>query len=179
MLFDQPPRAPGSSLCDPGVPPSSPGSHGVLVHGQHLSSCLPPQTRGYPLGYPRLRVSVHPAPLRIARCLSASPVYSRETQRLGRLAQSRFPSVGLGVDPLPGGLPGSLLALAGQHRPLRYLNESPAPGVLLPDVGSPGTSYGRHVSELGRPPCVCLPSVWLHSQCPHQGSPIPEPGGFI
>ena len=102
-----------------------------------------------------------------------------EAQRLGGLAQSQFPSLGLGVDPLPGCLPGSLPPLTGQHRPLRHLHESLAPGVLLPGVGSPGPSHGRHEPELGRPPRLCLPSVRLHFQCPRQGSPISEPGGHV
>ena len=167
-LFDQPSRASGGSLGSLGFPSSSEGSSGVVVHG-----------RGYPLVHPQLGSAVHPSPLRIQRCSSAPPVCSWEAQRLGGFSQSGFPSLGLRVDPLPRGLPRAFPSLAGHHRPLRHLHESPSSVLLLPNGGPSGSRDRRHAPELGWPPSVCLPSFRLPSQCPRQGSLVLESRGDI
>ena len=72
-------------------------------------------SKGVPVRLPSISWLSHPAPLRTSRCSSAPPNCPWEAKRLGGLPQSRFLSVGLGVDPLPGSLQGSVPPLAGQH----------------------------------------------------------------
>ena len=143
----------------------------MSLHRQHLGFGLPPQTRGYQVGDTQYRGSVHTTPLRVQRCSSAPPVCAWEAQCSGELPQPRFPGIGLRMDSVPGGLPGSLPLLAGHHRPVRNVHEPLAPG-----VGSPGPSHRRDEPELGRPPSLCLPSVRLHSQCPRQDPSVSESG---
>ena len=138
---------------------------GFLVHGQHLSSGLPAQGRGYLLGHPQLRGSVHPSLLRVQRCTSATPVCSWDSQRLGRFPQSRFPSLGLRVDPLPRGMPEAFPSLAGQHRPIGHLHESLSAGLLLLDGGSSSDGDRRMrqcwdgIQAYAFPPFGFLPNV--------------------
>ena len=152
------------------------GQSCVSIHGQHLSSRLPPQARGHQASHAQFRGSGHSSPLRDQRC-SAPPVCSGEAQCPRGFPQPRFPGLGFRVDSMPGGLPGTIPPLAGNYRPLRYIHEPPSSSLFLSSGGSTGPGHRRNEPVLGRPPGFCLPSVRLHSECFNQGPPVSESGG--
>ena len=81
------------------------------------------------------------------------------------------------MDSFHGCLPGAVPPLTGHSGSLRYLPQPSAPGLLLPDGGSPGCGHSSDAPVLGSSPGLRLPAVWAHPALPHQGSPIPQPGG--
>ena len=61
------------------------------------------------------------------------------------------------LNPLCGGISSSSSPLAGHHRPLCNLPQSPAACLFLSDGGLSVSGHRRHASELGRPSGLCLP----------------------
>ena len=177
VLFHQPSRAPSSSVCAPGFPSSSLRPVCVPLHRQHFGSCLPPQARGHQVGDSQFGGPIHSLPLQGQRCSSAPPVCAGEAQCNFGLPQPRFPGVGIRMDSVSGGLPGSFPPLAGHYRPVRHLHEPPASSLFLPGGGSPSPAHRRHEPVLRRPPGLCLSSVRIHSECPCQDPPVSESGG--
>ena len=176
-LFNQSSRTSCHSLCGPRFSPSSPRPVCLAFHGQHLSSCLPPQARGHQVSHSQFSGSGHPSSVRDRRCSSAPPVCSGEAQCLHGFTQPLFPGIKVKVDSLPGGVSRTLPPLVGHHRPLRHIHEPPPAGLFLSGGGSPSPGHRRDEPVLGRPPGLCLPSVRLHSKCTSQGPSISESGG--
>ena len=81
------------------------------------------------------------------------------------------------MDSFHGGLPGAVPPLAGHGGSIRYLPQPSAPGLLLPDSGSTGCWHRCDAPVLGSSPGLRPPTVRVHPVLPHQGSPIPQPGG--
>ena len=176
-LFHQSSGTSCHSVCHPRFSPSSSRPVCLAFHRQHLSSCLPPQARGHQVSHTQFRGADHPSSVRDQRCSSAPPVCSGEAQCPRGFPQPRFPSVGVRVDSLPGGVSGTIPPLVGQHRPLRQIHEQPPTGLCLSGGGSPGPDHRHNDPVLGRPSGLCLPSVRLHSECSSQGPPTSESGG--
>ena len=174
-IFHQPPRTPCCSVSDSGFSTSPPGSVGLTFNQQHDRSSFSAQGGGHEVFQPQCSGSGYPSPLRGERSSSAPPVCSRTAQCPGRLPQLWLPSPGFRMDPLPGGLSGAFPSLAGHHRPVRYLPEPPSSGLFFANGGSTVGGDRCYAPNLGQPPNLRVPSVWLHSVCPHQGSPVVEP----
>ena len=97
-IFDQSSRTSSDSVCHPRFSPSAPRTVCLAFHGQHLCSCLPPQTRGHQVSHTQFRGPDHPSSVRDQRCASAPPVCSREAQCPRGFPQPGFPSIGVRVD---------------------------------------------------------------------------------
>ena len=176
-LFHQSSGTSCHSVCHPRFSPSSSRPVCLAFHRQHLSSCLPPQARGHQVSHTQFRGADHPSSVRDQQCSSAPPVCSGEAQCPRGFPQPRFPSVGVRVDSLPGGVSGTIPPLVGQHRPLRQIHEQPPTVLCLSGGGSPGPGHRRNDPVLGQPSGLCLPSIRLHSECSSQGPPTSESGG--
>ena len=99
---------------------------------------------------------------------ATSPVHLGVSQHESGSSQSAQPGDRVGMDATPGGSPGSSSPVAGDHRPVRDLADSEAPGVLCSSVGTQG-SEGRCIPPaLGQPPGICLPSHSHHNESSSQ-----------
>ena len=160
-----------------GFPPSFPRPYGVSFHGQHGSAFIPPQGRGYSVFDPQLRGPGCSSPLQSQWSASAPPVCPWPPQRPCGLSQPRLSGTGVRMDSFHGGLSGAVPPLAGHGGCIRYISQPSAPGLLLPDGGSPGCGHRCDAPVLGSSPSLRLPTVWVHPALPHQGSPILQSGG--
>ena len=160
-----------------GFPPSSPRLCGVSFHGQYHSAFIPPQGRGYSIFDPQLRGPGYPSALRGQRSVSAPLVCAWPPQRPCGHPQPRLSIAGVRMDSFHGGLSGAIPSLAGHSGSRRHISQPSAPGLLLPNGGSPGCGHRCDAPVLGSSPGLLLPAVWVHPALPHQGSPLPQPGG--
>ena len=174
-LFDQSPRALGSSP----ISPSARESVGCSVLRQYHRPVVPAQGGWYPFFQPQRCGSGHSSPVRGTCCASAPPVYSGPPQRPHGFSQSELSGSGLRMDPLPGGLQRSIPSVAGHHRPFCDLPQPSASRLLLSDGGSEGGRDRCYASALESSPGLCVPSLWPHSSSSVQGPSLPRPGGDV
>ena len=130
---------------------------------------------GHAVCQPQCCGSGYSSPLRGERSSSAPPVCSVAAQLPDRLPQSRFPSPGIRMDPLPGGLSRAFPLLVGHHRPVRRLPEPLSSGAFFTNGGSTVGRDRRYAPIVGQPPGLRVPSIRLHSACTRQGSLVSEP----
>ena len=178
-IFYQSPRVACCVLSSAEFPPSAPRPHSLSVHRQSNGPFLPPQGRGghglrYSTPWSRLFFAYS---LRVQRSSSAPSVCAGPPQRFDGLPQPRLSGPGVRMDPFRGRLPGVVPALAGHGGPICYLSQPTPPGRLLSDGGSLGCGHRCSASVLGSSPSLRLPAVRVDPAFPHQGSPLPQPGG--
>ena len=155
-VFHQSPRASGGSVGSPGIPSFSSWSCGGGVLRQHHRLGVPQEAGGYSLRHAQHRGSVDPQVLRGLSDSAASSVHPRQDECPRRLSESQESGHRFRMDPLCGGISSSS-PLAGHHRPLCNLPQSPAAYLFLSDGGPSVSGHRRHASELGRPSGLCLP----------------------
>ena len=166
-LFHQPPRASGGLSCHSGFSPSPQGQDGVFVHRQHVGSVISPQGGRHTLVHAQLSGSGDSPPPQGFRCSSAPPVCSGSPECLGGLSQSARSGPRFRMDPPSGGVPRSLLPLAGHGGFIRRHHQP-----------SPSGGGGRFADPtLGSSAGLCLPSVQPYPEGPHQGPWLPQSRG--
>ena len=156
-IFDQLLRASGCLSRSPWLPTSALAPLGGSIPGQHHCVSISSEGGGHEIVHPQysgsgdspfLRCPIHPSP---------PTVYSGSSERVSRCSQSELPGSGLRVDPLPGGLQGFVLPLAGHSGSVCHLPYPPSASLLLTGGGSSGGRGGRNVAVLGLSSGVSVP----------------------
>ena len=156
-VFHQSPRTSGGSVGSSGLPSFSSGTCGGGVLRQHHRLGVPQEARWYSLHHAQLSGSVGPQVLRGISHSASSSVHPRQDECPRRLSESQESSHRFRMDPLCGSILSSSSPLAGHHRPLCNLPQSPAACLFLSDGGPSVGGHRRHASELRWPSGLCLP----------------------
>ena len=156
-VFHQSPRTSGGSVGSSGLPSFSSWTCGGGVLRQHHRLGVPQEAGWYSLRHAQLSGSVGPPVLRGISHSASSSVHPRQDECPRRLSESQESGHRFRMDPLCEGISSSP-PLAGHHRPLCNLPQSPAACLFLSGGGPSVAGHRRHASELGRPSGLCLPS---------------------